>query len=42
VARCPKMYEKSPQKSPQWTILNLRSRALTDDTDALASVPKSV
>jgi hypothetical protein len=36
------MYERSPQKSPQLTILNPRSRALTDDADALVSAPKNV
>jgi hypothetical protein len=36
------MYERSPQKSPQLTILNLRSGVLTDNPNALAYVPKSV
>jgi hypothetical protein len=36
------MYERSPQKSPQVTFLNLRSCALSDYPDALEHVPKSV
>ncbi len=36
------MYERSPQKSPQLTILNLRSGVLTDNPNALVYVPKSV
>jgi len=41
VARFAKMYERSPQKSPQLTILNLRSGVLTDNPNALVYVPKS-
>jgi hypothetical protein len=29
------MYERYPQKSPQLMILNLRSRVLTDNPNAL-------
>src|SRR2546425_4516016 len=36
------MYERSPQKSPQVTILNGRSLVLTDHPDTWAPVPKSV
>src|SRR2546425_5700936 len=36
------MYERSPQKSPQLTILNGRSLVLTDHPDPWARVPKSV
>jgi hypothetical protein len=36
------MYERSPQKSPQLTMLNLRSLVLTDHANALVGVPKSV
>jgi hypothetical protein len=43
VARCTKMYKRSPQKSPHFTILNLRSGVLTADRpNALARVPKGV
>jgi len=42
VARFAKMYERSPQKSPQLTILNRRSLVLTDNPDARAPVAKSV
>jgi hypothetical protein len=31
------MYERSPQKSPQMTILNLRSCVLTDSPNALGA-----
>jgi hypothetical protein len=37
-----KMFKRSPQKSPQFTILNLQSGVLiADRPDALARVPKS-
>jgi hypothetical protein len=36
------MYEISTQKSPQLTIINLRSGVLTDNSNAPVYVPKSV
>ena len=42
LARSTKMYERSPQKSPQWTNLNLQCSVITaDPPNALARVPKS-